>query len=226
MSFTNSSPQPLVVATSREIKIDINAPVAEAAAVGAAEEPDMRSPNKPKLGVVSPPKMPLTPDTPDLESGLDNWDNTSEKDDTAECCLYCGGAVVAFSVLIGLCVLTGYNIYALSMQSNKTIHRHCRSSYLWEWMISWICVNAYLSMVLKNSKGDDFSERMAGFLCQSIVAIGLLIWGAVECWGIDCVDTSLLLYTLSEVTICFNIALLTLIYIGSIFVMCKVSNIE
>ena len=232
MSTENNTP-PIAVVSSRAIHVNLDIPITvatpaapTAAGSGAAAEPesklDMRSPNKSNNYVVSPPRVPLTPNRVNIEAALASFgEETPKPNEEAECCLYCGGACFTFSILIGLLILTGFNIYALSLQSNKTVNHNCKSSYLWEWMISWLCVNAYLALVLKTAKGDSFTEKMGRFLCQSVVAIALLVWGAVECWGRDCVDTSLLLYTLSEVTICFYFVMYGIIYTVSICIMCE-----
>ena len=134
--------------------------------------------------------------------------NSEPKDDKCEfckCMLACFGLTLSIGVLFGTLVLYGFNIYSLTLISNKTIHKHCESSHIWEWMISFVVLNLVLGMGSNKKSEEGGKQVILNNLCQFIILISMTCWGCYEIWGVDCVDKNLLLYTLAEVTIGYAI---------------------
>ena len=152
------------------------------------------------------------------------------QDDKCAFCKYmisCFGVTLLVGIIFGTLVLYGFNIYSLTLISNKTIHKHCEDSHIWEWMISFMVVGLFLGMSSNKKSEDSGMQSILNNICQLIIMLGMTCWGCYEVWGVDCVDKSLLLYTLSQVTVGFSIIvygiILIVIYIGCT-VMCIESN--
>ena len=144
--------------------------------------------------------------------------NSEPKDDKCKfckCMLACFGLTLILGILFGMLVLYGFNIYSLTLISNKTIHNRCEDSHIWEWMISFMAISLAMGMG-SNKKTDDGGamQFILNNLCQLIIMTGMTCWGCYEIWGVDCVDKTLLLYTLSQVTVGFYITILGIFLIG------------
>ena len=58
----------------------------------------------------------------------------------------------------------------------------------------------------KKKNDEQFSlDLLYGLVFQLITMIGFICWGIHEIWFVSCVDKGMLIYTLSEVTICYFI---------------------
>ena len=64
------------------------------------------------------------------------------------------GVILLFGFIFGILVLYGFNIYSLTLISNKTIHNRCEDSHIWEWMISFMAISLAMGMG-SNKKTDD-----------------------------------------------------------------------
>ena len=168
---------------------------------------------------------PIQPATNDIENQIKNIKtptvilNKSEpKEDKCFCCKCMAiflGVILLIGFVFGILVLYGFNIYSLTLISNKTIHNHCKNSNIWEWMISFMAISLAMGMG-SNKKTDDGGamQFILNNLCQLIIMTGLTCWGCYEIWGVDCVDKTLLLYTLSQVTVGIYITTLGIFLIG------------
>lgn len=167
---------------------------------------------------------PIQPATNDIENQIKNIKtptvilNKSEpKEDK---CFYCKcmaiflGVILLIGFVFGILVLYGFNIYSLTLISNKTIHNHCKNSNIWEWMISFMVISLALSMGSNKKSEDGTMQVILNNLCQLIILTGMTCWGCYEIWGVDCVDKTLLLYTLSQVTVGIYITILGIFLIG------------
>jgi hypothetical protein len=137
----------------------------------------------------------------------------------------CFGVTLLVEIIFGTLVLYGFNIYSLTLISNKTIHKHCENSHIWEWMISFMVIGLFLGMSSNKKSEDSGMQSILNNICQLIIMLGMTCWGCYEVWGVDCVDKSLLLYTLSQVTVGFSITVYGIIIIG-IYIGCTVMCIE
>jgi len=143
--------------------------------------------------------------------------NNETKEDKFLCCkcmAIFSGFILSFGFVFGTLVLYGFNIYSLTLISNKTIHNHCEDSHIWEWMISFMVISLALGMGSNKKSEDGGMQVILNNLCQLIVMTGMVCWGCYEIWGVDCVDKTLLLYTLSQVTVGFYITILGIFLIG------------
>ena len=144
--------------------------------------------------------------------------NEPEKDKclVCKCMILFGGVTLMLSILFGTLVLYGFNIYSLTLISNKTIHKHCENSNIWEWMITFMVISLALGMGAKKKSEDGGMQIILDNLCQLFVLIGLTCWGSYEIWGVNCVDKSLLLYTLAQVTVgyCITVYGIIILVIG------------
>ena len=142
--------------------------------------------------------------------------NETEKDKflCCKCMAIFSGFILLFGFVFGTLVLYGFNIYSLTLISNKTIHNHCEDSHIWEWMISFMVISLALGMGSNKKSEDGGMQVILNNLCQLIVMTGMVCWGCYEIWGVDCVDKTLLLYTLSQVTVGFYITILGIFLIG------------
>lgn len=167
---------------------------------------------------------PIQPATNDIENQIKNIKtptvilNKSEpKEDKCFCCKCMSiflGVILLIGFVFGILVLYGFNIYSLTLISNKTIHNHCKNSNIWEWMISFMVISLALSMGSNKKSEDGTMQVILNNLCQLIILTGMTCWGCYEIWGVDCVDKTLLLYTLSQVTVGIYITIL------GIFLIC------
>lgn len=171
---------------------------------------------------------PIQPATNDVESQVFQIPKTlpptvyinNKPDDDKYMCCKCmtifSGVILLIGFVFGILVLYGFNIYSLTLISNKTIHKHCESSHIWEWMISFMVISLALSMGSKKKSEEDggVMQVILNNLCQLIILTGLTCWGCYEIWGVDCVDKTLLLYTLSQVTVGIYITILGIFLIG------------
>ena len=142
--------------------------------------------------------------------------NVTEKDKflCCKCMAIFSGFILLFGFVFGTLVLYGFNIYSLTLISNKTIHNHCEDSHIWEWMISFMVISLALGMGSNKKSEDGGMQVILNNLCQLIVMTGMVCWGCYEIWGVDCVDKTLLLYTLSQVTVGFYSTILGIFLIG------------
>ena len=146
------------------------------------------------------------------------YSNNETKEDKCFCCkcmAIFSGVILLLGFIFGILVLYGFNIYSLTLISNKTIHNRCEDSHIWEWMISFMAISLAMGMG-SNKKTDDGGamQFILNNLCQLIIMTGLTCWGCYEIWGVDCVDKTLLLYTLSQVTVGIYITTLGIFLIG------------
>ena len=81
-------------------------------------------------------------------------------------------------------------------------------------MISFMVISLALSMGSNKKSEDGGMQVILNNLCQLIVMTGMVCWGCYEIWGVDCVDKTLLLYTLSQVTVGLYITILGIFIIG------------
>ncbi len=154
-------------------------------------------------------------DVPDVENQNSEkittptvYSNNETKEDKFICCkciAIFSGVILLFGFVFGILVLYGFNIYSLTLISNKTIHNHCKESHIWEWMISFMVISLALGMGSNKKSEDGGMQVILNNLCQLIIITGMVCWGCYEIWGVDCVDKTLLLYTLSQVTVGFYI---------------------
>ena len=143
--------------------------------------------------------------------------NSETKEDKFLCCkcmAIFSGVILLFGFVFGILVLYGFNIYSLTLISNKTIHNRCEDSHIWEWMISFMVISLALGMGSNKKSEDGGMQVILNNLCQLIIMTGMTCWGCYEIWGVDCVDKTLLLYTLSQVTVGFYITILGIFLIG------------
>ena len=146
------------------------------------------------------------------------YSNNETKEDKCFCCkciAIFSGVTLLLGFVFGILVLYGFNIYSLTLISNKTIHNRCEDSHIWEWMISFMAISLAMGMG-SNKKTDDGGamQFILNNLCQMTIMTGLTCWGCYEIWGVDCVDKTLLLYTLSQVTVGIYITTLGIFLIG------------
>lgn len=163
-------------------------------------------------------------DVPDVENQNSEkittptvYSNNETKEDKCFCCkcmAIFSGVILLFGFVFGTLVLYGFNIYSLTLISNKTIHNKCEDSHIWEWMISFMVISLALGMGSNKKSEDGGMQVILNNLCQLIVMTGMVCWGCYEIWGVDCVDKTLLLYTLSQVTVGFYITTLGIFLIG------------
>ena len=142
------------------------------------------------------------------------------QDDKCAFCKYtigCFEVTLLFGITFGILVLYGYNIYSLTLISNKTIHKHCEDSHIWEWMISFMVIGLFLGMNSNKKSEDSGMQSILNNICQLIIMLGMTYWGCYEVWGVDCVDKSLLLYTLAQVTIGYAITVYGIIILAICF---------
>ena len=170
---------------------------------------------------------PIQPATNDVESQVFQipktlpptvYINNKPDDDKCLCCkcmTIFSGVILLIGFVFGILVLYGFNIYSLTLISNKTIHNHCKNSNIWEWMISFMVITLIMGGG-SNKKSEDggVMQVILNNLCQLIILTGLTCWGCYEIWGVDCVDKTLLLYTLSQVTVGIYITILGIFLIG------------
>ena len=145
------------------------------------------------------------------------YSNNETKEDKCFCCkciAIFSGVTLLLGFVFGILVLYGFNIYSLTLISNKTIHKHCEDSHIWEWMISFMVISLSMGMSSNKKSEDGTMQVILNNLCQLIIMFGMTCWGCYEIWGVDCVDKTLLLYTLSQVTVGFYITILGLFIIG------------
>lgn len=143
--------------------------------------------------------------------------NNETKEDKCFCCkcmAIFSGVILLFGFIFGTLVLYGFNIYSLTLISNKTIHNRCEDSHIWEWMISFMVISLAMGMGSNKKSEDGTMQVILNNLCQLIIMTGMTCWGCYEIWGVDCVDKTLLLYTLSQVTVGFYITILGIFLIG------------
>lgn len=167
---------------------------------------------------------PIQPSTNDIENQIKNIKtptvilNKSEPEEDKYLCCKCmaifSGVILLIGFVFGILVLYGFNIYSLTLISNKTIHNHCKNSNIWEWMISFMVISLALSMGSNKKSEDGTMQVILNNLCQLIIITGMTCWGCYEIWGVDCVDKTLLLYTLSQVTVGIYITILGIFLIG------------
>lgn len=167
---------------------------------------------------------PIQPATNDIENQIKNIKtptvilNKSEpKEDKCFCCKCMAiflGVILLIGFVFGILVLYGFNIYSLTLISNKTIHNHCKNSNIWEWMISFMVISLALGTGSNKKSEDGTMQVILNNLCQLIILTGMTCWGCYEIWGVDCVDKTLLLYTLSQVTVGIYITILGIFLIG------------
>ena len=124
------------------------------------------------------------------------------------------GFILLIGFVFGILVLYGFNIYSLTLISNKTIHNHCKNSNIWEWMISFMVISLALGTGSNKKSEDGTMQVILNNLCQLMIIFGMTCWGCYEIWGVDCVDKTLLLYTLSQVTVGIFITILGIFLIG------------
>ena len=158
--------------------------------------------------IIQPPKITLPP------SVYVNNETEEDKYVCCKCMVIFTGVILLFGFVFGILVLYGFNIYSLTLISNKTIHKHCENSNIWEWMISIMVISLALGMGSNKKSEDGNMQVILNNLCQLIVILGMTCWGCYEIWGVNCVDKTLLLYTLSQVTVGFYITIL------GIFLIC------
>ena len=167
---------------------------------------------------------PIQPATNDIENQIKNIKTPtvirkkSEPEEDKYMCCKCmaifSGFILLIGFVFGILVLYGFNIYSLTLISNKTIHNHCKNSNIWEWMISFMVISLALSMGSNKKSEDGTMQVILNNLCQLIILTGMTCWGCYEIWGVDCVDKTLLLYTLSQVTVGIYITILGIFLIG------------
>ena len=167
---------------------------------------------------------PIQPATNDIENQIKNIKtptvilNKSEPEEDKYLCCKCmaifSGVILLFGFVFGILVLYGFNIYSLTLISNKTIHNHCKNSNIWEWMISFMVISLALGTGSNKKSEDGTMQVILNNLCQLMIIFGMTCWGCYEIWGVDCVDKTLLLYTLSQVTVGIFITILGIFLIG------------
>lgn len=167
---------------------------------------------------------PIQPATNDIENQIKNIKtptvilNKSEPEEDKYLCCKCmaifSGVILLIGFVFGILVLYGFNIYSLTLISNKTIHNHCKNSNIWEWMISFMVISLALGTGSNKKSEDGTMQVILNNLCQLMIIFGMTCWGCYEIWGVDCVDKTLLLYTLSQVTVGIFITILGIFLIG------------
>ena len=167
---------------------------------------------------------PIQPATNDIENQIKNIKTptvirkkSEPKEDKCFCCKCMAiflGVILLIGFVFGILVLYGFNIYSLTLISNKTIHNHCKNSNIWEWMISFMVISLALGTGSNKKSEDGTMQVILNNLCQLIILTGMTCWGCYEIWGVDCVDKTLLLYTLSQVTVGIYITILGIFLIG------------
>ena len=167
---------------------------------------------------------PIQPATNDIENQIKNIKTPTvirkKSEPEEDKYLFCKcmtiflGVILLIGFVFGILVLYGFNIYSLTLISNKTIHNHCKNSNIWEWMISFMVISLALGTGSNKKSEDGTMQVILNNLCQLIIITGMTCWGCYEIWGVDCVDKSLLLYTLSQVTVGIYITILGIFLIG------------
>ena len=167
---------------------------------------------------------PIQPATNDIENQIKNIKTPTvirKKSEPEEdkylfckCMAIFSGVILLIGFVFGILVLYGFNIYSLTLISNKTIHNHCKNSNIWEWMISFMVVTLIMGGGSNKKSEDGTMQVILNNLCQLIIITGMTCWGCYEIWGVDCVDKTLLLYTLSQVTVGIYITILGIFLIG------------
>ena len=145
-------------------------------------------------------------------------------------CLFTSFSLIfVLAVIFGTLVLYGFNIYSLTLISNKTIHKNCSNSYIWEWMISFVSIALFLGLNSKKKSKEENSEDVIQILlnniCHLVILLSLTGWGINEIWFVDCVNKKMLLYTLSQITVGYLITMYGILFIA-ITIVCTMMYIE
>jgi hypothetical protein len=130
-----------------------------------------------------------------------DFQQETKSDKFYEMCWACGpilGITVVLGLFVSSCVYFGYSIIALANISNTSIKDDCASSNIWIFLLLSIILGLMNHSQSFKQFGSD-KQEWGKLVCINLAQLGFTSWGAYELWGIDCVDTSNLVYEMAEI---------------------------
>ena len=140
----------------------------------------------------------------------------STEPETNKCmdALWCCGPCVGITSLLVLiaCVFAHvvYSIMALADISNTSIQDNCDSSNIWIFLLLTLILGSSSHVRTMKLLVED-NRKSCLVICSILIQLSFASWGAYEVWGVDCVNTSISVFTMSRIYVIFSYVMSALI---------------
>ena len=159
----------------------------------------------------------------DIESQINTYDSDKNNNwfnswfECCSCCCVCLGSLTTIGALVANCV---FSIIALADVSNSEIKDDCSKSNIWIYL-ALILILGTCNFTRSLRSLNDSNVDNSTIISYLIVHLGLVSWGAYELWGVDCVDTSTLVYTMTYINVVASYVIIGLAFGISLLIFCN-----
>ena len=125
----------------------------------------------------------------------------------------CCPCISCFSVISLVTASITYLVFAiigLVNTSHKEIQDICPNSNIWIYLLVILILNGGFFGNNIKAIGERKKSGACGIICNLLLQMGFLCWGAYEIWGVSCVDEIRpdLVYTMAEINVIATIVII------------------